>query len=82
LREHILRTAAERAAKKHGPQFASITYVGDGVWDVRAARELGWRFIGIAAGEQAERLREAGAGLIVPNYCPVEAFLALLLGDD
>jgi phosphoglycolate phosphatase-like HAD superfamily hydrolase len=56
--------------------------VGDGVWDVRAARELGWRFIGIAAGEQAERLREAGAGLIVPNYCPVEAFLALLLGDD
>lgn len=49
-REDILLTAANRAAEKYATQFASVTYVGDGVWDAKAARELGWRFIGIGSG--------------------------------
>ena len=81
-REDILRIAAERAAKKYRAQFASITFVGDGIWDVRAARERAWRFIGIGAGEQARRLRQAGASIVIPDYRDSEVFMALLLNDN
>lgn len=79
-REDILRIAAGRAAEKYATRFDSFTYVGDGVWDVKVARNLGWRFIGIASGEQANRLRRAGAETIVADYLPTDAFLAVL-GD-
>ena len=52
--------------------------MGDGVWDAKAAQDLGWRFIGIGSGEQADRLRQAGAGMVIPDYRPAEAFLDLL----
>jgi phosphoglycolate phosphatase-like HAD superfamily hydrolase len=77
-REEIIRIAARRAAEKHATQFAKFTYVGDGVWDAKAARDLGWRFIGIGSGEQADRLRQAGAGMVIPDYRPAEGFLDLL----
>ncbi len=80
-REDILLTAANRAAEKYATQFASVTYVGDGVWDAKAARELGWRFIGIGSGGQADRLRQAGAEIVVPDYRPTEAFLSLLADE-
>jgi phosphoglycolate phosphatase-like HAD superfamily hydrolase len=80
-RKHILRIAANRAGEKYATQFASFTYIGDGVWDLNAARELGWRFIGIGSGEQADRLRQAGAEIIVLDYRPTEAFVRLLSGD-
>lgn len=81
-REDILRIAAGRAAKKYEAQFASFTYVGDGVWDATAARELGWHFIGIGAGAQAEKLRQAGAATVIQNYRPAEAFLRLLVNES
>ncbi len=77
-REDILRIAAGRAAEKRAAQFARFTYIGDGVWDAKAARELGWEFIGISSGERANRLRDAGAKIVVPDYRPTEAFLSLL----
>jgi phosphoglycolate phosphatase-like HAD superfamily hydrolase len=77
-REEIIRIAARRAAEKYATQFAKFTYVGDGVWDAKAARDLGWRFIGIGSGEQADRLRQAGARIVVPDYLPAEGFLGLL----
>jgi phosphoglycolate phosphatase-like HAD superfamily hydrolase len=80
-REDILRIVAGRAAEKHARQFTSFTYVGDGVWDVRTARELGWRFIGIGSGQRAEQLRAAGASTVIPHYRPVETFLRLLNHD-
>jgi phosphoglycolate phosphatase-like HAD superfamily hydrolase len=79
-RADILRIAAARAAEKYATPFARFTYVGDGIWDAKAARELGWRFIGIGSGEHANRLRQAGAEIVVPDYQPTEAFLKLL--DD
>jgi hypothetical protein len=82
LCERILRIAAERAAKKSGPKFASVTNVGDGVWDVVTAKALGWRFIRTAAGYQAKRLCRADAGIIVADYCPSAALLTLLLRND
>jgi phosphoglycolate phosphatase-like HAD superfamily hydrolase len=78
-REEIMRIEARRAAEKHATQFARFTYVGDGVWDAKAARDLGWRFIGIGSGEQADRLRQAGAEIVIPDYRPAEAFLGLLV---
>jgi len=77
-RKEIIRIAARRAAEKHATQFAKFTYVGDGVWDAKAARDLGWRLIGIGSGEQADRLRQAGARMVIPDYRPAEGFLDLL----
>ena len=34
----------QHALTSLGDGFASVTYYGDGVWDRRACRELGWRF--------------------------------------
>jgi phosphoglycolate phosphatase-like HAD superfamily hydrolase len=77
-REDILRIAASRATEKYACQFASFTYVGDGLWDVKSARELGWRFIGIGSGAHADRLRAAGATTVIPHYRPAGTFLQLL----
>jgi phosphoglycolate phosphatase-like HAD superfamily hydrolase len=81
-RAEILRIAARRAAENNVTKFTSFTYVGDGVWDVKAAGELGWRFIGIGSGKQANRLRAAGATTVIPNYRPAETFLRLLNDDS
>ena len=77
-RDEIIGIAARQAAEKHATQFTKFTYVGDGVWDAKAARDLGWRFIGIGSGEQEDRLRQAGAGMVIPDYRPAEGFLRLL----
>jgi len=49
----------------------SLTYLGDGPWDFAAAQALGWRFIGIASGERADRLRTAGAEQVFPDFHPL-----------
>ena len=77
-REAIMLSAARKAGAKHGCQFSAVTYVGDGVWDIKAARNLGWGFIGIAAGDGAEQLRKAGAALVLPNFSPIEEFFEAL----
>jgi phosphoglycolate phosphatase-like HAD superfamily hydrolase len=68
-REKILRSSLQKAKnlyKVH--EFDKIVYVGDWIWDVRAAKALGWKFIGIAQGEQTQSLREAGAETILPDF--------------
>ncbi len=79
-REQIMGIAADRAAKKYMVEFSGFTSIGDGVWDVRAAQNLGWSFIGIGAGDNAECLRRAGADTILPDYNPVGTFLSILRG--
>jgi phosphoglycolate phosphatase-like HAD superfamily hydrolase len=69
-REAIMALAAARVAARWGvPNFRSIAYVGDAVWDVHAARRLGWHFVGIGSGERAERLRREGARCVIADYC-------------
>lgn len=63
-RAEIIRTALERAGGDLG-SFDRVVYVGDGVWDLRAAQELGVDFIGVGREERAERLREGGAETVV-----------------
>jgi phosphoglycolate phosphatase-like HAD superfamily hydrolase len=62
-RIEILHLAVQRAATSH----TRIVSIGDGVWDLDAARTLGWPFIGIGTGARAERLREAGARVVIPD---------------
>jgi phosphoglycolate phosphatase-like HAD superfamily hydrolase len=77
-REEIMTYVARLAARKQSVEFNDFTYVGDGVWDVRASHNLGWNFIGIGPGERAEALREAGALKIIPHFEPTTKFLDLL----
>lgn len=78
-RTDIMRTALARASRHYGcVEFERIVYVGDGAWDVRACRDLGWPLIGIGEGAQARRLRTLGAAQVFAHYEPLDAFLAAL----
>jgi phosphoglycolate phosphatase-like HAD superfamily hydrolase len=77
-REQIMRIARDRAAAQYAVEFTEFTHVGDGTWDVEAARRLDWNFIGIGIGTQAERLRRAGARVILPNFEPLSRFVSVL----
>jgi phosphoglycolate phosphatase-like HAD superfamily hydrolase len=67
-RDEILATAYQRAAKSSGFDFDNVVYVGDGLWDLRAARRLRYGFVGVGCGAHAERLHAAGAKIVVPNF--------------
>lgn len=55
------------------------TSLGDGVWDVRAARALGVGFIGVAQSDRHEaRLRASGARVVIRDYQDLPAILRLL----
>jgi len=54
-RSEIIRLAALRA----GRSLSDAIYIGDGVWDLRACRDLGVRFIG--TGSRLHLLKKAGA---------------------
>ena len=74
-REAIISTAARRATgASQAP--CSIVYIGDGIWDVKAASRLGVGFIGLGRDAAAERLRAAGAGVVLPDFRDVQVFLA------
>jgi len=81
-RAEILSRAIAAAAAHYGRGFApdAVVYVGDGTWDVDAARQLGIRFVGVneqAAGR--ERLRAAGAAVVFEDYRDPAPVIAQLL---
>jgi phosphoglycolate phosphatase-like HAD superfamily hydrolase len=61
----IVRAALARAGG--AARFARIVSVGDALWDVRAARELGLPFLGVATKGAARALRTEGATEIVAD---------------
>lgn len=67
-RADIIALAAARA----GCAVSDSIYVGDGVWDVKAARELGMRFIGI--GRKHELLRQNGVRRVLASFRDGKAF--------
>lgn len=54
---------------------APVVYVGDGVWDGRAAKSLGYSFIGVGQGARASELRAVGASAVVADFADGAAFL-------
>jgi phosphoglycolate phosphatase-like HAD superfamily hydrolase len=68
-REKIVEASFQKAlAYYQQPSFERIVSIGDGVWDVRTARNLGFAFLGIGSGEHADLLRKTGARRVIPNY--------------
>lgn len=74
-REAIILHAAARATVGPEPR---VVYIGDGLWDLRAANRLAIGFVGIASGERAEALRAAGAVDVLADFSNGEAFLRAL----
>jgi phosphoglycolate phosphatase-like HAD superfamily hydrolase len=61
-----------------GGPIPRAVYVGDGLWDLRAARELGIGFVGVRHDADESRLRAEGAQRIVRDYRDPRRFIALL----
>ncbi len=72
-RAGILRSAMKHAAPIDGP----VVYVGDGPWDVDAARTLRLPFVGIDH-DHSGRLRGLGVGTVLRDFRDYEAFLGAL----
>ncbi len=81
-RETIMQTSRVRAAQLHRrDSFEAVIYVGDGVWDARAARNLGFPFIGISCdAAKVEKLYAEGARHVFPDYLDVDSFIGAI--DD
>jgi phosphoglycolate phosphatase-like HAD superfamily hydrolase len=77
-RESIIKLAIERASRRVGGSFSGAVYVGDGVWDGRACRNLGIPFIGIGAGTQGKKLAGAGAAGIFSDLTDADSLLATI----
>ena len=75
-RTEIVQLARCRAEAYYGCPFDRVVSVGDGVWDVQTARALELPFVGIGAGERADRLRRSGARTVLPDYSNLDAVLA------
>lgn len=75
----IMQIALDRLiASRHDRQPDSVVYIGDGIWDARACRELGFPFIGIATGDSGVKLRAAGANDVFADYSDLDRFCAAL----
>jgi phosphoglycolate phosphatase-like HAD superfamily hydrolase len=73
-REGIMAISLSRAEKYYDRSFNRLIYIGDGIWDLRSSQNLGYSFIGIASGNKAEVLFQAGAERVFPNYNDSESF--------
>ena len=58
-------------ARKMGSSISHFIYVGDGEWDLKAAEELGWKFIGVG------RRLMGKCEIWVPDLSDAEPFLKL-----
>jgi phosphoglycolate phosphatase-like HAD superfamily hydrolase len=68
-REEILKTAVLRAQLHYQQShFTRIVSVGDGLWDVRTARNLRFPFLGIGSEKRRETLRRAGATHVIRDF--------------
>jgi phosphoglycolate phosphatase-like HAD superfamily hydrolase len=79
-RTSIMQVAIDRVVKHVGGDSPeTVTYVGDGVWDARACRQLNIPFVGIATGKHADTLRTEGAAEVFPDYSDLEEFSSAML---
>ena len=77
-RVEIVTLARQKAERHFDCTFERVVSIGDGVWDVDTAARLALPFVGIASGSRAERLRAAGAAVVLPHYADLAAFLRAL----
>ncbi|HIJ55888.1 MAG TPA: HAD family hydrolase [Deltaproteobacteria bacterium] len=78
-REEIMTIAYERAMVFHRVDgFKTVTYVGDGIWDIKASQRLGFNFIGIASNDHKRSLNQAGAVYILNDFSDQASFFAAI----
>ncbi len=61
-------------------QFQTVTYIGDGVWDGIASKQLNYHFIGIGTGERVVDLFAVGAKCVLPNYQNLAEIMPVIFG--
>ena len=68
-REKIMQIAYDRAMQTANvSEFQKVFYFGDGEWDVVAALNMGYNFIGIADSNRKNSLIEKGAKIIYRDF--------------
>lgn len=66
LRTDICKLAVERACQFYGRTFEKVTYIGDGLWDARAAQLLGYKFVG--RGDDATKFAGFNTRFVIPHF--------------
>lgn len=75
-REEIIQEAISKALAYYGQRdFEKVVSIGDGLWDVRAARRLAIPFLGVGSGASAATLRQAGAKHVVSDFSDVRQLI-------
>jgi len=74
-RPEIIRHAVESLGAE---VREAVVYVGDGVWDGRAAGSLGYAFLGVGDAEREGLLHGAGAGAVVEDFKNPDRLVELL----
>lgn len=78
-REQIVQAAIERACAHYNQsEFERVVSIGDGLWDLKTARNLKLSFLGIADGERANQLRMHGARHVISHFGNYDHFFSLL----
>ena len=78
-REEILQSAVSLSLEQYRlSSFAGTISIGDGLWDVRTARRLGFAFLGVACGEAAAILDRAGVKHVIEDFADYGRFVSLL----
>lgn len=78
-REEILQAAVLKAQRAYfQSNFARIVSIGDGLWDVRTARNLNFSFLGVGGGERERMLRRAGATHVIKDFADYSQFVSYL----
>ncbi len=73
-RETILQKPLEASLVFYNvSRFSRMVSLGDGVWDVKAAKFLDLPFVGIGRGSRAERLAVLGVSHVLPDFANLEA---------
>jgi phosphoglycolate phosphatase-like HAD superfamily hydrolase len=78
-RVEIMKCAYRRSISFYEQsQFETVTYVGDGVWDGVAAKNLAYHFVGIGTGNRVADLFATGAKHVFPHYRNLAEIMSIL----
>lgn len=78
-REAILESAVSQSLERYAQtSFEKIVSIGDGLWDVRTARRLGFDFLGVGSGQAAAMLHNAGAKHVVEDFADYDKLISVL----
>jgi phosphoglycolate phosphatase-like HAD superfamily hydrolase len=77
-RVEVFELAKRRADVIYRGVHERVVLIGDGLWDIHVAAQLGWALLGVGCGERGDRLRSGGANAVVDNFLDGDGVLRLL----